>query len=344
MTGNCAHRRADAFTLIELLVVIAIIALLIAILLPALGSARRAARLTACQANLQQTLVGHHSYAASYKDHIATLNGVVGDTSYFRHGRFPNVYDMRYQAWQILRKSTGRDDLPEYVPYNGNETLPLEQHAFFVLNEYLENAALSPMTVCPEDRARLSWRAAPTAMASSPFKPARPSNERNLEWWPYSTSYQLDPDAMVRDATYGPAVWGYRQSASSHSLYSLPLKEVPVGGRKMYEVAVPAQNVMLMDTQDRHIAKKEMFFMYAEARQPLGFFDGSVSVRQTADSNKGEDRTRSWNTKGFTQTLYTPDAGFESPVPGRIALVACYYRWTRNGLAGVDYGGDDLKN
>ncbi len=65
------HRtQQSAFTLIELLVVISIIALLIAMLLPALGSAREAARASACLSNLRQINLAHATYASTYKGQV----------------------------------------------------------------------------------------------------------------------------------------------------------------------------------------------------------------------------------------------------------------------------------
>lgn len=58
------------FTLIELLVVISIIALLISLLLPALGTARRAARVSKCVVNVKQHIVGAVNYSTANRDQL----------------------------------------------------------------------------------------------------------------------------------------------------------------------------------------------------------------------------------------------------------------------------------
>ncbi|MEM1099005.1 MAG: prepilin-type N-terminal cleavage/methylation domain-containing protein [Planctomycetota bacterium] len=62
--------RHPGFTLIELLVVVSIIALLIGILLPALGSARKAARLTRDLSNLRQMMLAYSAYQDDYDGHV----------------------------------------------------------------------------------------------------------------------------------------------------------------------------------------------------------------------------------------------------------------------------------
>jgi prepilin-type N-terminal cleavage/methylation domain-containing protein len=62
--------RRSGFTLVELLVVIGIICVLIAMLLPALGSAREAAKRTACLNNLRQIYTALNVYAMDNRGQV----------------------------------------------------------------------------------------------------------------------------------------------------------------------------------------------------------------------------------------------------------------------------------
>ncbi len=321
-----------AFTLIELLVVIAIIALLIAILLPALGSARRSARTSLCQNNLKQMMLAHAGYVNDFRGYIAAFNDL----------------DYNKQAKAIIMEHSWRKEVPfaaigDWTTY---DYYPMQNFSHLVLMDYLGTRLPVPAVVCPEDRARLSWQAAggkytadyKTAMKTNPYAPLLDQNINVRDWLPYSASYELVPGAVAPRRSTG-GTWYYQ--AIYHDNYHI---KGPAGTRKFHEVVFPASKVALYDSQDRHVAKKEIYFAFPEAVQPLAFFDGSVSTRKTNDANRGEDPKGPMQDTPCTFT-YKPDLGFESPVPATHpggAVKAGYYRWTVGDIGGIDYGGQEL--
>ncbi len=338
--------RPRAFTLIELLVVIAIVALLVAMLLPALREARKAGRLTVCTANLQQFAVATGTYAANFQDRLWTFSwrgGVTLPTEYADlRGPWGNDLEgASAQAIDILRRRAGREDMTFIENW-----IPQILYNHIVLQDYLAQRLPEPMVSCPEDRLRRAWQADPAAFDRGEIAPLAPEQGTDRgKRWPYSSSYECIPAAFTPDRGDAPGYSSVTQ-AGSHRYYQFtnPARiNGMFGRRRLTEVNFPSNKVHLYETFARHTGRYNLFYAFPEARAPLAFFDGSVRVKRTADAGRGFNPATPMNVFPI-QMAYIPGL-WEEPIPGRgyapaQVYVQGYYRWTRGGLQGSDFGGE----
>ncbi|MEL7471911.1 MAG: type II secretion system protein [Planctomycetota bacterium] len=337
-----AGRPSRGFTLIELLVVIAVIALLIGILLPALGSARRAAMTTRCIANLQQFAIAGSAYAADFDDRIWSLT--------WRRGHFLSEYsdlnstDRTYLAAgdQVIDAIRRRfyEDTPVIHRLNNNNWLVPVWYSHIALLDYFGDGYPTEVVVCPADRTKLE-----AAEDADAWRASNPQTAWHRPYWstyePVPAAYDPNQTLEVRsaDRRKGGAVW--RRKAPFRGWTGqmwwgdqLTMQEEPrgarLGGLRMTQVAFPAQKVHVYDREERHTRNQPRLYAIDGSRQPLLMFDASVSVRSIDDANLAWNPRRPDQTDGYL-TRHT-DGNEYSP----------RFRWTRGGLAGVDYGGDPL--
>ncbi len=305
------------FTLIELLVVIAIIAVLIGILLPALASARNSAKTLLCQTNMRSLGQGSKLYSDDYRDVIPAYH--------WKPGRYSTPYnDLRdaandkvtvgYQAVGILRDRTGLTDIPR----NSNWFASL-WFTHLIYLDYMSGNPEEAVAACPDDAEQVE-------RAETPIEEYAASNIRRK----YESSYETVVVTNSVDYERG-GLKPIDQHNAHYNSFSRDTNYIVT--RKFTQVQFPSSKVHMHDTVDRHFSSNEdAFFFYPESKQPLLFFDGSVSSRLTKDANPG---FQPLDPRNASPSMIRDNSRPFQFYPG-------VYRWTRGGLSGIDYGGSEI--
>jgi len=345
------------FTLIELLVVIAIIALLVSILLPALGNARRVAKQSVCISNMKQYTLASLNYATDFKE---LINGYVppepAPTGGYILRRYtgPNTPDNTVSLgdpW-LWNAERGYDMIRRYsAPENLSipvvtDWVPQFLYSHLPMVEYLGRRLPEPGVVCPEDITRKRWQENPLQNPGSDAASART---------PYGSSYEFALHSSFPDKDPDPSA-NMRQGAhqGTFTINGANNAKWRLGRRRISEVQAASRKAAWVEQYSWHtgkVGKTPAYYMNAQTKNLVSFFDGSVRIVDVGEANLGGytlavanivispptfnyDAARShagYNWSTTEQAIFTP-TGTDRSMRGQ-------YRWTVGGLRGIDQPG-----
>lgn len=341
-------RARRGFTLRDVTTVVVFAGVGLALLSVAMPRFRSGAMLEECIDNQREIAAGSSAFALSNDDHFAGLT--------WRQGNQNSSYaDLRAQANQsgtaphaaqvvdLLRRYGRLDIAPISGWFSDN------QYSTIPLVDFLEKEILDPFNICPGDEHRLNWRSDPAAFDAGAFVPYQPqgggvspANKR----WPYSSSYlfsvsAIDPFQSIFTATAPQTRMS--QTGSSHGTFNLPSQNY-FGPSPMSMVAHPSHKVFQFESADRHFAADPTYYALPGTTVAAAFFDSSVRVVQSQRANPTwvpNFPTSALSTQfTYQPMLWEPTGGMPAgtlPPPLGTATVTDPFRFTRDGLLGIDF-------
>lgn len=323
-----------AYALVDLVMLLVIVTAAAALLVLTTSRTRKLSSLGESLGNLRQFTTGMTSYAADNADAVYsyTWRAGVAYPSQYPDLRGPHSDDLTAaasQAVDILRRRADRPDLPRpsgWFPH------PLYSH--LVLADYLGVALPMRFAISPEDSQRLAWANDPAGFQQGRYQPQPSGSEMR---WPYSSSYEMGAAFYSENWAVNPN--SYITNSTSHSTWLITGSPFVI--RRTAQVAFPSQKAFMWDSVQRHFGSRQVYFMYPEARIPIVFADGSARVRASQTANLGFDPSR--YSAAFPLTLQYQPQAWEPQVPaGAGSSVTARYRFTRAGLLGRDFDGDEV--
>ncbi len=304
---------------------------------------------------MSQLNVGSANYAADNRDLIPAYSWRAGQSVTFCDGATrPNAPDdITAASWQnqeILMRVTGRCTADTKF-FDFTQRLPHRRFTHLVLLDYLTDRQPEGIAASPFDRNLLEWQDNPTEFRGGSGVPystgaAQPGYDQDGFWrndsmkqrWPFASTYQTVPAAWNTDGIGNQVT--YYPTATTPNLFT-SRGDVPLGRRKYLQIAYPSMKVYMFEEFDRFSDRQGLYFAYPESKCNLQFFDGSVRSEVTSSANPGwnpNDPDSNWKQR------YVPLDTFPLPKTGlgESDEYCQRYRWTRNGLQGIDFGGKEI--
>lgn len=315
-------------------------------LLILVGESRRCARLGEDLAKLRQISAWTGGYGADNSDQFWSFSWKKGQVYTSTSSTIPlwtpaasDLVAGSNQAVDILHRVAGREDIlamQTWSPHTG--------YSHLVLADAFKSELPSLTFVSAADKHRTRWARDPAGFDAGQYQPAptgtSPGSNAGKRW-PYNSSFLLATSFFDQAAVPQQRIF----QAATHSTYFVP--NGALGPRLQAETAFPSHKAFLHDGHGRHFGTRVPYCVLPEARLPVLFVDGSVSVRAAADANPG------WRPGFPTETTpmiftYVPDA-WEPPTLSGAAtdpVPAGRFRWTRgtateHGIAGRDFAGPE---